>query len=433
MVGVFLAFLTACLREVTPTSSFLSGPDGLRLYSIVAHSDHFLWSIGSVEEANSIVTADIEPTLSLLTFHNGHISLRVIAVMPRSLTGGAANFLPKFSSDSIAYIDGRGLMLFDIPKHKHRFFTLSNSFSASIKRTVAIDTPGADFVIQIRHARLKGSREFLKVFAFEKDSLITRSSFDAGSSSVAYTPPWDYSSGTIHLFRPESTMVISRDLDFRIVDHPLSKAFNLNRNLFRRLTTLLVHPDHPFALVHETGRPLPKGVIDSVSNLNDMTVLELNRFFAEASDNRRALWLLSWQQDPSGSRILGILTDTTSIFNTFKSSRLSNLEFSPDGKWLLVMDEKGQNKSYWDRSHRYFAFAVDTVWPYLSSEPVHLQYPPGQYAITSTAWVSNPTGFVAAAGDRLYKWDLEGLHERLVEEYRTAEAERSERSSSSVR
>ena len=154
-----------------------------------------------------------------------------------------------------------------------------------------------------------------------------------------------------------------------------------------------------------------------------------NPAFNEASDNRRTLWLLSWQQDASGSRILGILTDTTSIFNTFKSSRLSNLEFSPDGKWLLVMDEKGQNKSYWDRSHRYFAFAVDTVWPYLSSEPVHLQYPPGQYPITSTAWVSNPTGFVAAAGDRLYKCELEGLHEKLVEEYRTVEAERSGRSS----
>jgi len=278
------------------------------------------------------------------------------------------------------------------------------------------DTTDAVFILQLTKCHLKGKRESLKVIHFDDDTFFTRSTFDAGPSSVAYTPPWGYAHGTTHFFRPDSTMLVSRNLEFEVEDHALAKTFNDNRDRFRRPTQILVHPGLDMALVVETGKEPDWEAYDkALQTMDHAGFLEVRDTLI---DQRRTLWLIAFGESSVKPSVVELITDTTSIFNTFTSNSLSNLEFSPDGKWLLVMDEKGRSGGYSGRTHRYFAFAVDTVWPYLSSEPVHLDYPPGRYGITSTAWVSNPLSFVAAAGDRLYKWELEGLHEKLVEEYR---------------
>ena len=104
---------------------------------------------------------------------------------------------------------------------------------------------------------------------------------------------------------------------------------------------------------------------------------------ADKSVRQYKVWLAIWHQNEP-------------IFiKTYVGSEVAELEFSPDGEWMVfVHEKKGKNQ--------YYAAKIKKQPPYIGS--IRLL---GSAEYTeSTTWITNPTSFVVAENDKLRVWDL---------------------------
>jgi hypothetical protein len=156
-------------------------------------------------------------------------------------------------------------------------------------------------------------------------------------------------------------------------------------------------------------------------------VLEVPEFFSpyeQITDGKTAegpstLWTVSWEHDNHSCS--PVLKDAKQLplipSGSERAFDISDIQCSPLGRWLIVEIDPPE---FPVRHECYlFLLPLDSCFPDFVGDPVLLASP-GLYdrLIHSTAWISGPLSFVVAGGDCLYRWELEGLHEKLVEDYR---------------
>ena len=118
--------------------------------------------------------------------------------------------------------------------------------------------------------------------------------------------------------------------------------------------------------------------------------------------SRNRLWLVRWNHTKPDEFLIPDFPIKKSFAPAASTElRVEDLDFSPDGKWLLLKDIPGS-----------YSFVVVPVEP---DNPKYLGTPKLLGAnlegkeLCSTAWVSKPLCFVASYGESIYKWELNKL------------------------
>ncbi len=227
-----------------------------------------------------------------------------------------------------------------------------------------------------------------------------------------YTEPWFVYDDKIFIYTDSTTKLEAFDASFKPVRHPLAEVFNAISG-FRCMQEIVVHPTLPFAIIHETGKvpdwdkieKLPPEIRDKTSDI------------ALAERFRYVLYLLRWTYPDEKQRLVPIVSDVYSIWNSYKPDSYSHFTFSPDGKWLVFRDETGNSNN-----PNFVAVPINqTMSPLQPSQPndellksLYLGKPIKLGRVVrkestgpmGTAWTTDPTAFVMTDGVAICKWDL---------------------------
>jgi len=316
-------------------------------------------------------------------------------------------YCPVFSDEIIVYTQTRWAVVANIKTGKVITPILTMSLDDIIGGIISLDTTQNLFVIDLRKpAGRAGFRKILHIMKYENKKFNSIGNLPAGIDG-AYSTPWIVHDRKIITYDSAANKLLCHDADLKPTTHPFVEIFNRNNEKFRKLKEMIIHPTLPFGLVVEIGKDLdPK----KIENLPYEMISPLAKI-AEI----HTLYLLRWDTNDSNKQYIPIHTDTLSLLAPFAAKKYGRLTFSPDGKWLVLghedMSKDDHGNFYGGALQPFFvAFPVDEKKPFFFGEPIFM----GRTLIkenylTTTAWTTEPTAFVAADGLALYKWDLGNL------------------------
>jgi hypothetical protein len=120
------------------------------------------------------------------------------------------------------------------------------------------------------------------------------------------------------------------------------------------------------------------------------------------------IWLVRWKQSDEKKQFMLLPLNILLRENSLKKDHyFKHTQFSPDGKWLLMVDIINRE------SPQYYVFPVEEDNPLFLGTPKHLRLPfeekDGEeigVQPKSIAWIAKPLSLVATDGKILYKWVL---------------------------
>ncbi|HEX2957630.1 MAG TPA: hypothetical protein VHO70_12420, partial [Chitinispirillaceae bacterium] len=237
-------------------------------------------------------------------------------------------------------------------------------------------------------------------------------SIAAGIDGV-YNQPWIVHDSKIITCDSAANRLLCHDTDLKPTTHPFVEIFNRNSGKFRRLKEMIIHPTLPFGLVVEIGKKIDWKEVDILPPNREQDALVSK--LAKISEIH-ALYLIRWDISDTDKQYIPIHNDTFSLLSPLVAKQYGHFTFSPDGKWL-VFGHEDMSKDEWGNFYGgkyqpfFVALPVDEKKPNFFGEPIFM----GRTSIkgndvTTTAWATDPTAFVAADGLGLYKWDLGKLY-----------------------
>ena len=417
-----LLFLS-CYNKV-----FYKAPD----YQIINQKDgkiFFPYSVpvrGQISEIfpvpvkNAIGTIDLFNAITILKFR-GTIKpfSTIVARNFLSEVTGDFNFgyCPVFSDEIIAYTQTRWAVIANIKTGRVETPVLTKSLDNIIGGIASLDTARNLFIVDLRTpAGRAGFHKILHVMKHENKKFVSLGSIPAGIYG-AYSQPWIVHNRKIFTYDSSANRLFCHDADLKPATHPFVDIFNRNNEKFRKLKEMIIHPTLPFGLVVEIGRDLDWNKINAMP-LNEETD-QIKRSLYKQQEIH-ALYLLRWDTPDTNKQYIPIHTNAFSLLSPLAVEQYGRFTFSPDGKWLvfghedLSRDTRGRLFGGIERPF-FVALPVDEKKPFFFGEPVFM----GRTSIkendlTTTAWATNPTAFVAADGLLLYKWDLGNIHAARV-------------------
>jgi hypothetical protein len=334
--------------------------------------EKYMIHIFSVPEPNSVGTNDINDAITLIQFKTDGLNYKEIhRSFIEQVSGGDLCFMPLFSKEIIGYSQTRRFVLFNIKTGAFTKYSIGKTLDDLIVNVLPLDTLKKLFLFEIRTFKNENDMmrlRILKIFDLSNPEQIELASLTTGEIGID-NEPWSLQGKTVFIYNGVSRTLQAYDMNFKPVSHSLTTIFNENRKKFRSVDQLYLHPTLPFALLVDI-----------------------------AFDDRKdyMMWILRWdERSPEIFPILGITEKT--YCNQF--------EFSPDGSWLLYRDEAGNTSN-----PSFNAFPVDSTLSAFLKKPKKLGRLPRKNSTAFTsAWISDPLGFVVTDGEILYRWELSKL------------------------
>ncbi|MBC2695370.1 MAG: hypothetical protein HF982_08870 [Desulfobacteraceae bacterium] len=324
-----------------------------------------IYHIFAVPEYNAIGTNDLDNAITLLRFQKDKIQYDLRAKnFLKQVSGGGLRFLPVFSKNTIGYAQTRRFVLFNIKKNTHKRYTISKDMSDYPEKVAIIDAKKKHFLIEITHYKSDyddSCDRILQLIDFGSEKEKVLSSVKLGERDL-----WTVLDKTIFVYFRNNLRAMN--INFEPIEHPFVSLFNNKKETFGFLTQLKMHPSLPFAVFVE---------------------LKGKRY-------KSTLCMASWAKNTS---------DKDQPFITkLVTCKAYNLEYSPDGKWLIFKDST-------HKPAKYYLMSVDPELPYFLGEPMLLGEVDQRF---SSAWISNPLSFVVSELDKLIKWDITSLYGRML-------------------
>ena len=329
-------------------TEILNYGDTERMFPAVYCAGGDIDNIFAVPEPNAIGTNDLDNAIKVLTFlPDDQLGQKTIKKNFLEMVSGPFDFrfLPIVNDEEVAYSQTRGFIIANIKKKAVESHTIEwKALTGSDIGNVAIlDGKTKTFVFEMRSSSGKGMEiwydKTLRVLRFTDGKIDTLGERPAGIKKD-YTEPWFVYDDKIFIYTDSTTKLEAFDASFKPVRHPLAEVFNAIRG-FRCMQEIVVHPTLPFAIIHETGKvpdwdkieKLPPEIRDKTSDI------------ALAERFRYVLYLLRWTYPDEKQRLVPIVSDVYSIWNSYKPDSYSHFTFSPDGKWLVFRDETGNSNN----------------------------------------------------------------------------------------
>ncbi len=322
-------------------------------------------------------------------------------------------YCPVFSDEIIVYTQTRWAVVANIKTGKVITPILTMSLDDIIGGIISLDTTQNLFVIDLRKpAGRAGFRKILHIMKYENKKFNSIGNLPAGIDG-AYSTPWIVHDRKIITYDSATNKLLCHDADLKPSTHPFMEIFNRNNGKFRKLKEMIIHPMLPFGLVVEIGKDLDWERINAMP-LNEQADKIKRSLYKQQEIH--ALYLLRWDTNDTNKQYIPIHTDTLSLLAPFAAKQYGRFSFSPDGKWLVLghedrgRDEYGNLGPGGSLQPFFVAFPVSEKNPFFLGEPIFM----GRTLLkdnylTTTAWTTEPTAFVAADGLALYKWDLGNL------------------------
>lgn len=325
-------------------------------------------------------------------------------------------FCPVFDDETIVYTQTRWAVVANIKTGKVESPILTMSLDDIIGGIVSLDASKNQFVVLRRSPNMPaGFDKILHVMMLEDKKFINLGELVAGIDATVYSTPWIVHDRKIITYDSAANKLICHNADLKISTHPFVEVFNRNNGKFRKLKEMIIHPTLPFGLVVEIGKDIPIKELEKLPGGSEARSKLLFKLSEIAEIH--ALYLLRWDTPDTNKQYIPLHTDTLSLIAPFAAKQYGRFSFSPDGEWLVFGHEDRGRDQYGNlgpggKYQPFFvALPVDEKKPFFFGEPIFM----GRTLIkgndiTTTAWATDPTSFVAADGQCLYKWDLGKLY-----------------------
>jgi len=324
-------------------------------------------------------------------------------------------FCPVFDEETIVYTQTRWAVVANIKTGKVKSPILTMSLDDYIIGISSLDTVKNTFVIVRATPGPNDYDKYLHVMCLQNDKFINVGEIKSGCWAVNYNTPWIVHDRRIIAYDSAANKLLCHDADLKPSTHPFVEIFNRNNGKFRKLKEMIIHPTLPFGLVVEIGKDIDKTEINKLPAGSDARSLLLDKLWEIREIH--ALYLLRWDTDDTNKQYIPLHTDTLSLIAPFAAKQYGRFSFSPDGKWLVFGHEDMGRDKYGNlgpggRWQPFFvALPVDEKKPFFFGEPIFMgRTLIKENNVTTTAWATDPTAFVAADGLGLYKWDLGKLY-----------------------
>jgi hypothetical protein len=361
-----------------------------------------------VPQSDAVGTIDFDNAITILGFRgDGPPAYEIVAKNFLSEVVGDFDFgfCPVFSDEIIAYTQTRWAVVANIKTGKVSTPILTRSMYEMIGGIAPLDTTNNLFTILWRTpAGRAGFHKIIHVMRLENKKMHNLGELPAGIDG-AYSTPWLVHDKKIITYDSAATRLLCHDGGLQPASHPFVDIFNRHSGTFRKLKEMIIHPTLPFGLVVEIGKDwdfnqvknLPMDVFDKLAEQREI----------------HALYLIRWDTTDTTKQFIPLHNDSLSLISPFAAKQYGRLSFSPDGKWLVFGHEDRGRDSYGklgpggDLQPFFVALPVDEQKPFFFAEPLFMGRSFDKYnLVTTTAWTTNPTAFVVADGQSLYKWDL---------------------------
>jgi hypothetical protein len=369
-----------------------------------------------VPRHDAVGTIDFDNAITLLKFlGESEPEYEIVAKNFLDEVVGDFNFgfSPLFSDELIVYTQTRWAVVANIRSGRVVTPILTQSLDNMIGAIAPLDTARDLFVVNTLIPAKEGSRQMLTLMRYEKNTFVRLGEIDGGGNFPRRTP-WLVHHGLIFTYDSSANRVLCHDGELKPSTHPFVEIFNRHSGSFRKLKEMIIHPTLPFGLVVEIGKDIDWEEIEKMppSSARDAVVSK-----AAKIREIHALYLLRWDTDDTTQQFIPLHSDTASLIAPFKAKHYGRLSFSPDGKWLVLGHEDRGEDRYGNLGPGgalqpfFVALPVDSQKPLFLGEPIFMGRTLNALnLVTTTAWTTNPTAFVAADGEGLYKWDLGKLH-----------------------
>ncbi len=370
----------------------------------------------AVPRDNMVGTNELDNAIKLLEFKSdSDLYQHVIKKNFLEMVTGPFEFrfLPVWSDKEIAYSQSKGFIIVNIHDRKVEIHSISRGiYTGDIENIAVFDAQKRTFVIEINpHAAGMGNYEkILKVIRFENDTFTVQAEHFAGIKTLAYTPPWFVYQKKIFVYNDSTTQLEVFDENFIKATHPIATAFNNNQVAFRCMKEIIIHPTLPMALIIEQGKWPTDKDLDKFKSLKPM---ELDKatdpIYNEA--RRQTLYLFRWDEPDEKKQLVPLLSVAGSIWKSYNPVKeMSQLTFSPDGKWLVFRDGSMRGNDLNSSINPVFvAVPINEKNPLYLGKPVKLGKVIREDATgpEGTAWTTNPTAFIMCDGMLIYRWNLD--------------------------
>ncbi|MBD3241827.1 MAG: hypothetical protein GF331_14660 [Chitinivibrionales bacterium] len=329
----------------------------------------FVEDIFGIPLANAVGTLDFGDGLSAVMLDETKGGGRRLASSRSTPIGvGRLTTGRVFADRLVCWMQGRALMVADIEDESVSYAIAGSGIEEQIRSFAGLSEAPLRMVIEVlQRGDDRVRRRLLRVIEVRDERVFVLGESAVGTVSYGYNPPWTVTGATLLVGDAGAPRLDAFGLDFKAVKHPFATLVN-DQDTLRRLAEIAVHPTLPFAVLIDRSA---------------------------AANERYLLYCARWDTDNEAVRPvpLGGSPDEDRYY--------SHVSFSPDGAWLVCRDDSED-----DLNPEFIALPVDARSPTCLGAPVHLGQCPGG-EVTSTAWATEPTTFVACGGGALYCWRLD--------------------------
>jgi len=295
-------------------------------------------------------------------------------------------FTPIFDKEWIAFSVTRGVNLVNLKTKKNLFSVPVTDFYSEITHIYPIPNKSFTFLIEYEIVEHPFDRRLLSIVQFDENEecYIKESKMQENRNCFDYST-LSFRDNIYFGFNPSSSVFEAFDSNtLKPAQHPLLKvlqSFPQRDISLESIIYLLIHPSLPVAIVMD------------ISDIGDIDIL-------------CRWWLINWEEPDYKKQITEIPLLSYTIFNRGIKAVIEDLQFSPDGKWLVYVD-------YCDKPGSYVAVPVDFSQENYFGKPLYLGGPYSEERFCSYTWIKKPLSFVATNGENIYKWDFSQLKRKF--------------------
>lgn len=316
-----------------------------------------------------LATPDLDETVTHVTIDVDRVQTDSIEYeLPASVTLGHGDCFPYTppSKDLFGYAQKRSVLAFNASRKVGLWHLVCPRLEETIRAVHLLDAASFTLLLDIKITGEPGTHQRL-LRTVPMGNLLEGIEVDLalGPWPDNYTAPVTTHRGTVIHYDLPARAIRAYTAALTPGDHPLVKLYDDNRERIRLPVEIAVHPTLPFAAIIDRN-PL--------------------------RNQHYAVHIASWHPDEPG------VAPVPSLINS--KLYCSALEFSPDGRWMVLRDESADSDE-----PEFVALPIARDKPPFLGPPVSLgklhNGPP-----LSTCWCGGPQRFVATDGSSLYVWEL---------------------------
>jgi hypothetical protein len=341
-----------------------------------------VYTIFSVPKAKSVGTNNIDNAISNLEFIDDEIQFSIQRKdFLDYLSSGKQYYMNPIADEYIGYSQERRFILFNYKNNTFNKYVISTDANEYINKVMVLDWEKRLFVFEIWHAWYMDHKKIIRIFYLndKEQTLIAEKEFGT-YQSLLEEYKWTVRSGCIFFYHGNTVEVYDENL--KQISHALANYILQNQKKIITIKELIIHPFLPFAII-----------VDQYVNPG-------------TGGNDSKLWVIRWEHPDRDEVLIPFFPYKISIVKPLLPDFIvENLQFSPDGKWLVFRDQ-----SDWRLSDSFIAVPVEPDNPEYLGIPKLLGKHLSDHNTFSTTWSLDPTCFVASFGNEIYKWDLDKLN-----------------------